>query len=71
MGADVANLCVQFTQICVNINDLLKNNSLKNNNLLFINFGRVTEWLGRGLQNLLQRFESVHDLYIMNLRNVK
>ncbi len=24
--------------------------------------GRVAEWLGRALQKLLQRFESVHDL---------
>lgn len=24
--------------------------------------GRVAEWLGTGLQNLLQRFESVRDL---------
>ena len=25
--------------------------------------GRVAEWLGRGLQNLLQRFESALDLH--------
>ncbi len=24
--------------------------------------GRVAEWLGRGLQNLVQRFESARDL---------
>ncbi len=24
--------------------------------------GRMAEWLGRGLQNLLQRFESASDL---------
>ena len=26
------------------------------------NFGRMAEWLGRGLQNLVQRFESASDL---------
>ena len=26
-------------------------------------YGRVAEWLGRGLQNLVQRFESAHDLF--------
>jgi hypothetical protein len=26
--------------------------------------GRVAEWLGRGLQNLVQRFESASDLHI-------
>jgi hypothetical protein len=26
--------------------------------------GRVAEWLGRGLQNLLQRFESAPDLEV-------
>ncbi|MFM2251304.1 MAG: hypothetical protein RLZZ358_2234, partial [Bacteroidota bacterium] len=25
--------------------------------------GRVAEWLGRGLQNLVQRFESARDLF--------
>lgn len=29
--------------------------------------GRMAEWLGRGLQNLLQRFESASDL----VKNVK
>ena len=36
-----------------------------NNNLLLLHsftIGRVAEWLGRGLQNLLQRFESAPDL---------
>ncbi len=28
----------------------------------FQNIGRVAEWLGRGLQNLVQRFESARDL---------
>ncbi len=27
-----------------------------------IQIGRVAEWLGRGLQNLVQRFESARDL---------
>jgi hypothetical protein len=27
-----------------------------------LNYGRVAEWLGRGLQNLVQRFESARDL---------
>ena len=26
--------------------------------------GRVAEWLGRGLQNLVQRFESARDLKV-------
>ena len=26
------------------------------------NYGLVAEWLGRGLQNLVQRFESARDL---------
>lgn len=29
--------------------------------------GRVAEWLGRGLQNLVQRFESARDLQICGL----
>ena len=30
-------------------------------------YGRVAEWLGRGLQNLVQRFESARDLqYLIN-----
>ncbi|MEY3565074.1 MAG: hypothetical protein RJA23_1244, partial [Bacteroidota bacterium] len=29
--------------------------------------GRVAEWLGRGLQNLVQRFESARDLYKKHL----
>jgi hypothetical protein len=36
-----------------------------NNKLLFLHSlkkGRMAEWLGRGLQNLLQRFESASDL---------
>ena len=27
--------------------------------------GRVAEWLGRGLQNLVRRFESVPDLHYL------
>ncbi|MDB5031129.1 MAG: hypothetical protein JWP71_1850 [Mucilaginibacter sp.] len=29
-----------------------------------LKIGRVAEWLGRGLQNLLQRFESAPDLEV-------
>ena len=29
------------------------------------NYGSVAEWLGRGLQNLLRRFESARDLNIV------
>jgi hypothetical protein len=29
-----------------------------------LKIGRVAEWLGRGLQNLLQRFESAPDLKV-------
>ena len=34
--------------------------------------GRVAEWLGRGLQNLVQRFESALDLqiFIIKLKNI-
>jgi len=32
------------------------------------NNGRVAEWLGRGLQNLVQRFESARDLSEKHLR---
>lgn len=28
------------------------------------NRGRVAEWLGKGLQNLVQRFESARDLHL-------
>ncbi len=30
--------------------------------------GRMAEWLGRGLQNLLQRFESASDLEGQNIK---
>jgi cellulose biosynthesis protein BcsQ len=33
--------------------------------------GRVAEWLGRGLQNLLQRFESASDLRVNTLYKIK
>ena len=33
--------------------------------------GRVAEWLGRGLQNLLQRFESAPDLRINKKLKIK
>ena len=37
-----------------------------NQDLLILHFndGRVAEWLGRGLQNLVRRFESARDLRI-------
>ena len=34
-------------------------------------FGRVAEWLGRGLQNLVQRFESARDLLLRGLKKTK
>jgi hypothetical protein len=33
--------------------------------------GRVAEWLGRGLQNLVQQFESARDLKIFFLFSTK
>lgn len=33
-----------------------------------LKIGRVAEWLGRGLQNLLQRFESAPDLENKNTK---
>ena len=41
------------------------------NKLLFLHSfkqGRMAEWLGRGLQNLLQRFESASDLRDKNIK---
>lgn len=42
---------------------------MSNQNYIFASrkgYGRMAEWLGSGLQNLLQRFESASDLVLKN-----